>query len=48
MELILPVRVGEDRVEMRLRTVSKPARMAAELLSHMSLELPARSQTTKM
>ena len=45
MNLILPVRVAEDRVEMRLRTASKPDRMTPELLSHMGLQLPARSRT---
>ena len=44
MDVILPVRVGEERVEMRLRTVSKPDRMAAELLAHLGLQLPGRSK----
>jgi transposase len=44
MDVILPVRVGKERVEMRLRTVSKPDRMAAELLAHLGLQLPGRSK----
>jgi transposase len=44
MDVILPVHVGEQSVELRLRTVSKPDRMVAQLLDHLKLRLPARSK----
>ncbi len=44
MDVVSPVRVGETRVEMRLRTVSKPDRMTAKLLARLGLQLPARSK----
>ena len=42
MDVILPVRVGEERVDLHRRMVSKPDRMAPELLAHLALQLSAR------
>lgn len=43
MDVILPVRQGDQTVELRLRTVAKPERLVAELLARLGLRLPARS-----
>jgi transposase len=44
MDIVLPVRQGEQTIELRLRTVAKPERMVAELLQRLDLHLPARSR----
>jgi transposase len=44
VDVILPVRRGEQSVELRLRVVSRPDRRVAELLAHLGLELPTRSR----
>jgi transposase len=44
MDVVLPVRQGEQTVELHLRTVAKPDRLVAELLARLGLHLPARSR----
>ena len=44
MDVVLPVRQGEQTVELSLRTVAKPDRLVAELLARLGLQLPARSR----
>jgi hypothetical protein len=44
MDVVLPVRTGEATTDLRLRVVSKPDRMAAELLQRLGLQLPTRSK----
>jgi transposase len=44
MDVVLPVRQAEQEAELRLRTVSKPDRMVAELLQRLDLQLPVRSR----
>jgi hypothetical protein len=44
MEVILPVRRGQQTYEVRLRVVAKPERRVLELLTQLGLELPTRSQ----
>lgn len=47
MDVILPVCTGEQTAELRLRTVSKPERLVAELLQRLDLHLPTRSREVK-
>jgi hypothetical protein len=42
--LLVPVRQGEQTVELCLRTVAKPDRLVAEVLTRLSLRLPTRSR----
>lgn len=44
MDVVLPVRQGEQTVELHLRTVAKPERLVVELLTRLGLRLPARSR----
>jgi transposase len=44
LDVVLPVRTTEGTTDVRLRTVSKPDRMVAELLQHLDLQLPTRSK----
>ena len=44
MDVVLPVRSGQQQAELRLRVVSKPDRMVAELLQRLDLHLPTRSK----
>jgi len=44
MDVVLPVRSGQQQAELRLRVVSKPDRMVAELLQRLDLQLPMRSK----
>ena len=44
MDVVLPVRSGQEQAELRLRVVSKPDRMVAELLQRLDLHLPTRSK----
>ncbi len=44
MDLVLPVRTEGEQMELRLRVVSKPDRMVAELLQRLGLQLPMRSK----
>ncbi len=44
MDVVLPVRRGETVAQLRLRTVSRPERRVAELLTRLGLELPTRSR----
>ena len=44
MDIVLPVSTGNDVTELRLRTVSRPDRMVAELLHRLGLDLPERSR----
>ena len=44
MDVVVPVRRGEDRIEMRVRTVARPAPRVAELLQHLGLRLPVRNR----
>jgi transposase len=44
MDVVLPVRTAEGTTDLRLRVVSKPDRMVAELLQRLELQLPARSK----
>ena len=44
MDVVLPVRSEEGTTDLRLRVVSKPDRMVAELLQRLGLQLPVRSK----
>lgn len=44
MDIVLPVRRGEQETELRLRTVAKPDRLVAELLQRLDLHLPLRNR----
>ena len=44
MDVVLPVRSGQQQAELRLRVVSKPDRMVAELLQRLDLPLPTCSK----
>ena len=44
MDVVLPVRRGESVATLRLRTVARPERRVAELLTRLGLELPTRSR----
>ena len=44
MDVVLPVCSGQQQAELRLRVVSKPDRMVAELLQRLDLHLPTRSK----
>jgi len=45
MDVVLPVRIEQEQTELRLRVVSKPDRMVAELLQRLGLHLPTRTKT---
>jgi transposase len=44
LDVILPVRSGESVSDLRLRTVSRPEKLVAELLQRLGLPLPQRSR----
>ena len=44
MDVVLPVR---DQVEVRLRVVAKPEKLAADLLARLRLKLPSRPKTIR-
>lgn len=44
MDVVLPVRTAQGTTELRLRVVSKPDRMVAELLQRLGLQLPEQSR----
>jgi transposase len=44
VDVVLPVRRGEETVEVRLRVVARPDPRVAELLAHLGLELPTRNR----
>lgn len=44
LDVILPVLIGENVSELRLRTVARPERMVAELLQRLGLHLPEQSR----
>jgi hypothetical protein len=44
MDVILPVKRGESTAELTIRTVARPERHVAELLTRLDLELPARNR----
>lgn len=44
LDVILPVREGQTVSELRLRTVSRPEKLVAELLQRLGLPLPQRSR----
>ena len=44
MDVILPVRRGEQLARLRLRCVARPERRVAELLVRLGLDLPTRSR----
>lgn len=44
MDVVIPVRRGESTAELTVRTVARPERRVAELLSRLDLELPARNR----
>jgi transposase len=44
LDVVLPVKAGETVTELRLRTVSRPERMVAELLQRLGLHLPEQSR----
>ena len=44
MDVVLPVRSDQEQAELRLRVVSKPDRLVAELLQRLDLHLPTRSK----
>jgi transposase len=44
MDVIIPIKRGEERRELTVRTVARPERRVAELLTRLELELPARNR----
>jgi transposase len=44
MDVIIPVKRGEERRELTVRTVARPERRVAELLTRLDLELPRRNR----
>ena len=44
MDVILPVKRGESTAELTIRTVARPERRVAELLTRLDLELPTRNR----
>jgi Complex I intermediate-associated protein 30 (CIA30) len=44
MDVIIPVKRGETRAELTVRTVARPERPVAELLTRLDLELPTRNR----
>jgi transposase len=44
MDVIIPVKRGETSAELTVRTVARPERRVAELLTRLDLELPARNR----
>ena len=44
MDVILPVKRGEGTAELTIRTVARPERRVAELLTRLDLELPRRNR----
>jgi transposase len=44
MDVILPVKRGESSAELTIRTVARPERRVAELLTRLDLELPTRNR----
>jgi len=47
LDVVLPVKAGENVSELRLRTVARPDRMVAELLQRLGLHLPEQSRTVE-
>jgi transposase len=47
LDVVLPVKAGENLSELRLRTVARPERMVAELLQRLGLHLPEQSRTVE-
>jgi hypothetical protein len=44
MDVLVPVRRGQTRLDLRVRTVTKPDPDVALLLAHLGLKLPSRSK----
>lgn len=44
MDVVVPVRRGDENLEIAVRTISKPERHVAELLTRLELKLPATNQ----
>lgn len=44
MDVITPVKRGETRAELTVRTVARPERRVVELLTRLDLELPTRNR----
>jgi transposase len=44
LDVILPIKTGENVSELRLRTVARPERLVAELLQRLELPLPEQSR----
>ena len=44
MDIVVPVRRGDTVTELTVRTVARPDRHVAELLTRLGLELPARNR----
>jgi hypothetical protein len=44
MDVVLPVRRGEETAHLRVRTVARPERRVAELLVRLGLDLPTRNR----
>jgi transposase len=47
LDVVLPVKAGENVSELRLRTVARPERMVVELLQRLGLHLPEQSRTVQ-
>jgi len=47
LDVVLPLKAGENVSELRLRTVARPERMVAELLQRLGLHLPEQSRTVQ-
>lgn len=44
MDVVIPVKRGDQTAELTVRTVARPDRRVAELLEHLDLELPRRNR----
>jgi hypothetical protein len=44
MDVVLPVKTGQTVTDLRLRTVSRPERMVAELLQRLGMNLPEQNR----
>ena len=47
LDVVLPVKAGENASELRLRTVARPERLVAELMRRLGLHLPEQSRTVQ-
>jgi hypothetical protein len=48
MDVIVPIRRGENQATLQIRTVEKPDEATRNLLNHLGLRLPSRNRITEM